>query len=301
MSEFKKYSSIENHYNAKFLTKIPTELKEQKYGVSEKLDGANISLQFTPYQPMKVGRRGDWLKSGESFFDIWNTLERYKIHTNQYQVLADLAGGDITLYGEIYGKGINDRIDYGPEKYIKIFDVMIGDVLVPTAIVDNYYSVYHKPFFVETTIYDNLYDALKVEPNYGRLSEGHVIKPYASVDYLSSGSRIIIKKKTPEFFDVEKHEKSGQKAQEFSVEILNLNEEFKSHLSENRMIDLFSKHGKMEEMSQMGTYIKLFFEDAKDDFLKNNSVAARLDQKELNAIYKDSGKAAKMLRESLCR
>ena len=84
--EFKKYSSIENTYRQKHIDKFDEVLPGWQEGTTfvarEKLDGANIQLVFTPDGLMKVGKRTSFLNESDSFFDIWNTLNKYSKELN---------------------------------------------------------------------------------------------------------------------------------------------------------------------------------------------------------------------------
>ena len=102
MTEFKKYPSLENHYQNKFIDyamdHFGAEVVNQKFIAREKLDGSNIQLVFTPDEKMKVGRRTAYLEDGEKFNDIWNTLEKYQNLISNYQAITDLSN---TLIGLI--------------------------------------------------------------------------------------------------------------------------------------------------------------------------------------------------------
>ena len=132
--EFTKYASIENHYQIKFLNKIPQEIKEQQWSADEKIDGSNLTIMFNPEGERFVGKRSGWLEEGESFFDVWNVLKKYEPQLNAMKMQAQALNQTIKLRGELYGTGVQKRLDYGPEKYIKIFDIEInGELLSPAA------------------------------------------------------------------------------------------------------------------------------------------------------------------------
>ena len=40
------------------------------------------------------------------------------------------------------------------------------------------------------------------------------------------------------------------------------------YINENRLADLFSKYGEIQSNAEIGKYIKLMLEDAKEDFLE---------------------------------
>jgi len=267
MTEFKKYPSIENHYQTKFIAQGAHILNE-KYIVREKLDGANIQIVFTPFQPRKIGKRTSYLETDENFMDIWNTLDKYKEFLSFYQQTADSTGNVFRFYGEIYGRGIQKRIDYGNEKYISIFDLMINDNFLAQSTLESMLEVHgFRNLLPESYgIFDNLVDALKIETKEN--TEGVVIQPLNLVHFLPSGSRFIIKKKREDFDD----KRTPQKIIEENTGISALNLEFRSYINENRVKDVFSKYGEIQEPKQIPDYIKYVLEDAKEDFLKNHNL-----------------------------
>ena len=62
---FHEYVEIENTYQGKYLANMlefdPT-LQREKYVLTEKLDGGNISFIFNPDQQYQIARRQDILK-----------------------------------------------------------------------------------------------------------------------------------------------------------------------------------------------------------------------------------------------
>lgn len=73
--EFKKYNSIENHYDNKNLmrwtNKYP-ELYEEKFIIQEKIHGSNFSIWFEKENNVvniRYGKRTSFLEDTESFFN----------------------------------------------------------------------------------------------------------------------------------------------------------------------------------------------------------------------------------------
>jgi Rnl2 family RNA ligase len=310
---FYKYSSIENHYSTKYTNKIPAEIKDAPWVSSVKLDGANLSLYFQPNKPMLVGKRSGWIQqadehheAAENFYNVWTVLEKYTDILNYFQKLADGTGNTYRLFGELYGNGVQKRIMYGPEKYIKIFDVVINDIMLSPFDFDHFVDnanndfvgdrIIFDNFFVEHTYHANLVEALSVDVEKPGI-EGIVVKPYYDDVWLYGNERLIIKKKSSLFADAAK-EKIGGKINNFDPAQMALSENFKRYITENRMLDLFSKHGEMQDIKQMGEYIKLFLEDAKADFIKENDISG-LDAETQKAMFNIGSMAANMLRNHI--
>jgi len=99
--------------------------------LQEKVDGANIQLLFQPGKPLQVGRRTGWLREGENFFNVWDTLKAYKEDLSRLQAHVDETHETWRLFGEIYGPKIQRRIPYCDESRICLFDVTLESESVP--------------------------------------------------------------------------------------------------------------------------------------------------------------------------
>lgn len=309
MKSFKKYSSLENHYNGKYLNKIKEEYKTVKWCTSEKLDGANIQIYFTPNEPYLLGKRSSFISgNGEGFFEFDKVLPKYEKVLRKVQAFCDKTNTQVTLYGELYGKGINGRIKYGDgeSKYLKFFDITIDGRYLPQDEVRRF-SEYEgiNEHFVELTIYPNLIEALAVdveEINRKELiSEGIVLKPYEFVYYMDENQqndRIVIKKKSAAFSDKMEKAHIQKQIRMFDPKILNASNEFKKYITKNRLTDLFSKHGKMSTIKQMGEYIALYLDDAKSDYVKEHDIS-EFDEKQLKDVFNVGSMVAMMLKDSL--
>lgn len=67
---------------------------------------------------------------------------------------------------------------------------------------------------------------------------------------------------------------------------------------ENRVLSIFSKHGPIQEMKQLGDYIKWIIQDAQEDFMKDNS-NIELTDKELKQVFKVGADVVKLLKVNL--
>ncbi len=304
--QFIKYCSLENHYNGKHLNRIPAEFKEIKYAVSEKLDGANVQLYFRPKLAMSVGKRTQFFtQDSGNLFGIWDVLPNYKEFTDKMQHIADYTGDSFRVYGELYGAGINKRISYGDgkSKYLKFFDIMMNDEYMTQQQVLVFTKLHAlREWFVDIKVYPTLMDALSVDveaANAEKLtSEGIVIKPYSVNVMLYGNERLAIKKKSTAFADKMEGAHNENKIRQFDPRILNASNEFKKYLTNNRLIDLFSKHGKMQNMQEMGTYIKFYLDDAKADYVKDHDIS-EFNEKEIKDIFNVGSTVALMLKASL--
>lgn len=304
---FKKYPRLENVYQKKFIDGIINQLphlKDVYYIITEKRDGSNIQLIFNPDgQEYKIASRNRILENGEDFYGIFDVLGNYSELTQYLQELANTSEMTINVYGEVFGKGIQKRIDYGDDRYFEIFDIYCHDdndsfFVDPSFIYENkILSGYMVPVFGLIKGIDN---ALSFEPegfNDGKF-EGLVIKPYRGVYYNKKGNLFCLKKKSPLFSEKGNKEKKKEKPK-FSEDVEELHQIFGQYINKNRVLSIFSKHGEIEESNQIGDYIKLTLEDAKEDFFKSGHIISEKDAKEIKYIFNHSKKIVPILQEYL--
>lgn len=77
---FEKYSSLENHYNGKFIEKIRGagfDMHTVEWVAREKIHGTNFSVIITPTEIIPAKRSGPIL-DGESFFGHEIIMKKYK-------------------------------------------------------------------------------------------------------------------------------------------------------------------------------------------------------------------------------
>ena len=90
--EFKSYPSIENTTHKKTLDyelQHHPEVRNYKWILREKIDGCNIQFLFQPSKLMMVGKRTSFFLLGDSFYDIWSTIERYESELTKIQQYCD--------------------------------------------------------------------------------------------------------------------------------------------------------------------------------------------------------------------
>jgi len=299
---FKKYPSIENSYNQKkidrFLRDFPI-LKNEQYIVTEKRDGSNIQIIFTPSEKkkFKIGSRNRVLSRDEDFNDVWNVIKKYDELISYGKHLSQIHNSVVTFYGEIFGKGIQKRINYGDEKYIEIFDIAIDGELMPQMFLveDPILYKYMVPVY---SLLDGIQNALDFEPDNFNEIEGVVIKPYNEVYKSVQGKTFFLKKKNPKFEEKGNKQKKSNKPS-YSEEAQNLREEFERYVNKNRVLSVFSKEGEIEDNEQIGKYIKLTLEDAKEDFFNDGFSIDNFDKNEVKYIFNTGSKIVEILKEYL--
>lgn len=305
---FKKYNSIENSYRQKHIMKVIQwypEVADMKFSIREKIDGSNLQLYFEPGKPVQVGKRSCFIGKDENFFNVWEVLEDYQDVIDKIQTEVENTGYTIRLFGELYGPGVQKRVDYGDKKKLAFFDIEVdGEMWCQFAferLMEELEITDLAPLLGYT---DNLADALNFNENFDSKilnkeenpAEGIVIKPYEKEIELGNGARFVLKKKSDIFTEKMKVKPAKERAEEANRVIV-AKMEFQSYVTKNRLLGIFSKHGEIENMDQFGKYIQLLLADAKEDFLKEYDIS-ELSEKELKSVFKSAGKNAALLLRS---
>jgi Rnl2 family RNA ligase len=308
---FRKFPEIENHYRTKevqyVLDKFP-HMENEQYILQEKIDGSCISLVFDKDGKLTPAKRSGVIHENENFYDIWNVLHNLYSEDVIY-LLSDYAKSiksELNVYGELFGKGIQRRINYGNEKYIRFFDLRIDDVMMSPVEMEDIFSLLN----IEDMLVPNfgvvkgLNKALEfdvedkvtlVNPEGGDLIEGIVIKPYNGMFQVDGGIFYLKKKR-------EKFKESKPKKERVPVDskLEYLQNAFRDYITENRVLGIFSKYGEIEKPTQIGEYIKYVLEDSKSDFLKDYSDEMDdLDKKGMKYVYNVSKDVVKLLEKYL--
>jgi Rnl2 family RNA ligase len=312
MTEFKKYSSMENTYQNKFirgfLQEYP-ELLKVEYEITEKIHGSNLNITFMPNEPWRYGKRTSYLAEDAKFFGYQEVAaqEQYQqvFRTIQQWMDDGKTGSPFRLFGELFGPGINKGIDYGPEKQIRFYDIMEAGQLSPPC---EFRIIAFKGGFQHLLVprvglvrglqaaldFDTEFPTL-INPKEGNLCEGVVIKPYDGVYYDKRGKWFCLKKKNEKFMEKAKSPKPSRSE---DPELTRLNLAFREYLTDARLQSVFSKEGEIEEPPQIGGYIRLVLADAKEDFIKDHDIS-HLGKKEQRQVFNVGSLIAIKLKEYL--
>lgn len=312
---FRKYSSIENHYRQKYILNCISQkpgLENAKFVAREKIDGANIQIYFKKGHAVKFGKRSSFLSEGDSFFNIEQAKkDNYEIIKRIDTAVqgSSVVPNEIRLYGELYGPGINGRVDYGNEVRMSFFDVELDNVLQTQQSFEEFCSFFSIKDKIVPLIgyYDSLMEALQASCNFNSKildkdnnpAEGIVIKSYDELFTMGNGSVFVLKKKSDAFKEKETGKKGPKPKENLPEDVIRFMLEFRSYVTKNRLIGIFSKHGEIQEVCQMGKYIQLLIEDAREDFLKDNTLPDTIDKKLEKKIFNVGGHAANLLKEYL--
>jgi Rnl2 family RNA ligase len=279
---FIKWQSIENHYNQKYIKKLfnnNPHLENTTYIGTEKIDGANFSVFITKDQ-IKFGKRSSFLQEDDTFYNYQQVVSNYmNIFEHIQERITDT--DEVILYGELYGEGIQKRINYIEGKDLIFYAYFINNEK------QTYYQLKELGLPIVDLLVEGTFEevlSFDVEQKYkGRSIEGIVISMENN-----EVPNFLIKKKAKAFLD--KKQKAPKPKTLFTYQ--NIKDEYDSYFTENRLQDLFSKHGEIEENKQFAEYIKYMVSDVMQDFSKSEIFEEfeTLEKKDQKTVMKDAGK-----------
>ncbi|HDQ3898822.1 TPA: RNA ligase, Rnl2 family [Escherichia coli] len=277
---FKKYSSLENHYNSKFIEKLYSlGLTGGEWVAREKIHGTNFSLIIERDKVTCAKRTGPILPA-EDFYGYEIVLKKYDKAVKGVQEVMDSISTSVPVtyqvFGEFAGGGIQKGVDYG-EKDFYVFDIIIN-----TESGDTYYmSDYEMQDFCNTFGFKmapmlgrGTFDALIMIPNdldsvlaaYNvtasedlveanncvfdanvigdNTAEGYVLKP-CFPKWLPNGARVAIKCKNSKFSEKKKSDKPIKAKVELSEADNKLVGILACYVTLNRVNNVISKIGEI--------------------------------------------------------
>lgn len=277
---FKKYSSLENHYNSKFIEKLYSlGLTGGEWVAREKIHGTNFSLIIERDKVTCAKRTGPILPA-EDFYGYEIVLKKYDKPIKGVQEVMDSISTSVPVtyqvFGEFAGGGIQKGVDYG-EKDFYVFDIIIN-----TESGDTYYmSDYEMQDFCNTFGFKmapmlgrGTFDALIMIPNdldsvlaaYNvtasedlveanncvfdanvigdNTAEGYVLKP-CFPKWLPNGARVAIKCKNSKFSEKKKSDKPIKAKVELSEADNKLVGILACYVTLNRVNNVISKIGEI--------------------------------------------------------
>lgn len=322
--KFTKYSEIENTYRNDEIERIRShgfDAPSIKWGVTEKVDGSNLSFWVSP-DYIRVAKRSQFLSPGEIFYNHNVILEKYQTDFyNIYQIIRAQYGQYfpyIIIYGEIFGGSYNhpdvskdntarkvqNRIQYCPWNDYYVFDIAFPDsntdkiVFLTTDEFNfacaNTNLLYAKTLFSGTfdeclsfnkefiTTIPKILNLPEIENNY---AEGVVIKPDIPLSF-RNGRRVILKNKIDKFSEITKTKKEKKP---LLPEVSEYIEYIKDYITESRYISVVSKIGEVS-FDNFGEIIKNYSEDVLNEFIKDYPDFETLDKDIKKQITKEMNK-----------
>ncbi|EOK1776981.1 RNA ligase, Rnl2 family [Shigella sonnei] len=277
---FKKYSSLENHYNSKFIEKLYSlGLTGGEWVAREKIHGTNFSLIIERDKVTCAKRTGPILPA-EDFYGYEIVLKKYDKAIKGVQEVMDSISTSVPVtyqvFGEFAGGGIQKGVDYG-EKDFYVFDIIIntesGDtyymsdyemqdfcntfgfkmapmlgrgtfgalIMIPNDL-DSVLAAYNVTASEDLVEANNcVFDANVIGDN---TAEGYVLKP-CFPKWLPNGARVAIKCKNSKFSEKKKSDKPIKAKVELSEADNKLVGILACYVTLNRVNNVISKIGEI--------------------------------------------------------
>jgi len=289
-----------------FLATFP-ELRECDFVATEKLDGTNFTLMFEQDGTVRQGSRKRELTLDLTHFDYHNSvLEQYKREISLLRAWSMKHCKTLRIYGELFGRGVLPRIEYGDTKRFLPFQLEKDGVgmSVEEAIDFMYHVVGYEWWVPVIEVFSRLDLALNydVDSFKDRQIEGVVIEPYNLSRTHPHLGKCKFKLKTKAFCDItsDKQKKPKEKI-DLTGKALELAEVFAGFFNTNRLLDLIAKEGPLTEMSQTGYYLRLLCQDAREDLLAaHKETFCCLTDSEKKVILKSGGSlSAPLIKEHI--
>jgi Rnl2 family RNA ligase len=236
---FEKYSSLENHYNGKFIEKIRNAGFDvtEPWVAREKIHGTNFSI-IIERDAVTCAKRTGPILPAEDFFGYSVILKKYNdsIKAVQHTIKE---GSSMQIFGEFAGGGIQKGVDYG-EKDFYVFDILVKTAEGTNQFVDDYMmeticntfgfkmapllgrgkfdDLIQLPNMLDVVVNDynelaanegipvankQIWKAVVAEDN---IAEGYVLKP-CYPKFFPNGARVAIKCKNSKFSEKSKSDK----------------------------------------------------------------------------------------------
>lgn len=315
---FKKWTSIENHYQNEFIDHFMNhygeEFKRESFVVTEKIDGANFSVIFYPECRWQFAKRNGIIASDESFYNYKDAFQTdgMRDFLNAVSTYCLKNKSTLQFVGELYGQGVQKRVHYGEGRYwnwyaiyehledetVKNFNYIEIDELqsqikkeTELDIMDSRVKSFDIIVGINNAIEFNIMkNSLYTPEDYDKenLMEGVVIRPIHNFYFGIPGktSMFIIKKKNSDFDDKNKVNKERVKFN-ITEDVQSLYDKVCGYVNENRTADLFSKFGVISEITQFGRYLGYYMKDIHEDIMKDYPLDfENLDKKEQKWIMK---------------
>ena len=321
MLTFKKYSSIENHFDEAFMVKVRNHTPEgTRFVVQEKVHGSNCSF-LCDGQDIQFAKRTAVVGAGEDFYQWQELAGRYregifKVFGTVQRLHPTITS--VIVYGEMFGgayphkevkrigamSAIQKGVYYCPGHDFYGFDIYVYTPEEAFYLdVDTVNQVFKEAdIFYAETLFEGTLDECLAYPNafpsniykhFGlpeiedNICEGIIIRPKKPL-YIPNGSRIIIKSKNARFAEKKgiKHAPKVPKA--VPDEVAELFAKADAYFTAPRLDNVKSHIGEVTFPRDLGRVSGLLAKDVLEDFLKENgedyNTLAKQEQKTLNGL-----------------
>lgn len=301
--EFRKYSSITNTYNIRFIEQIQQTIKpETKFACFEKLHGANFQLRLFEKDGKLVieyGKRTSILKKGEKFMDYKNYFlspEFTESLTKIWEKLKSEEVKHVVVYGEYFGgryphpdfdpdsnKPVQKDIWYTQKRLFCGFDIIVNDKYMDIEKVNEIFKecgIFHlQPIKIGTLeellefdveeFYTTIPEQFEFPQMENNFAEGIIIRPLTEMRTYRD-NRVILKKKRSMYSEKKTVKNHTIKSKEpISEKIMKLINELESYITLPRLENLISKEGRLEDQRRIMKFAGLYSQDIFKEYEEN--------------------------------
>lgn len=299
---FTKYTSIENSYRAKLIGFIELAgYSRKEWIVLEKIHGSNFSMWYDGKgYKIRAAKRSGFLSPDDNFYNfqqIVKELEKNVTGLFSYlNIKPKKSVKEIAIFGEIHGGSyphadvptkpgvpkVQHGIWYNPDTKFIAFDMKIDGEFISFHQMEKLLEgciPYLKPLFTGTldecleysntfqTTLPGIYGLPEITDN---ICEGVVIKPNEPLHF-NNGDRVIVKNKNIKWSEKLQKTKTPKVEVKLSDEALELYKELTAFITENRLKNVISKFGPVNN-KQFGALLGNFNRDVLEDFEKEFNV-----------------------------
>ena len=315
MIHFSEYSSLENTYRQLEINKIIQQgLSGGEWVCQVKVHGSNASFLYDGTE-LKYGKRGSICD--EHFQNIKVAADKYENGVKGiFKRISDITSSieSIQIFGELFGgvypglkneyAKIQGGILYTNDIEFYAFDIKIYEkgmapyflsLDVANSLFEEFKFFYAKSIFRgtfdECLKYPNDYkDPISSwlglpEVNGDNICEGNVIRPVEFKQF-STGGRVILKNKNEKWNETKIVVKKEPIV--YSQEVQDMLDGLESYFTDNRLRNVLSKIGKIDEKG-FGLLSGALVKDAMSDFLKENITFTEMKKEDQKIITKAAG------------
>lgn len=273
--------------------------EERQWVATEKIDGANCSIIVDREGNVSFAGRNHVIDDTYDVYYFSKMIERDEKLAELVAYITKLVNDhqfeSINVYGEYYGRGIQDRIDYGDKKYVRIYACLINEThWCGYDEFDKLFAGLDQSFKAPMLgRFETFEQAVKFANAYG-VSENKVSKlaPQCGegvVIYSATSHEDVLvayKHKCDEFKELKKLPIVKQMKIAACSHLDALHIEFMQYVTENRVYSVISKLGVPTDKKQYGDYVRALVEDAIEDFMVDHPGALDgLDKNDVKKVF----------------
>lgn len=308
--KFVKFTSLENTYRQRVVDEIYKQgLDDGTWIVQSKIDGANLGVYYDG-KNIRIASRQQFVSDG--FFNCHAVIEKY---LDQIKYMGNMAlkhdsnPNYVIIRGELYGKGIQNRVYYGADRDLCVFDIdLVTDDKV-TTLPFSTLEVFERRTYLEfpnrkplklapvLAIYTTFEEAFLHSPDFkskltpedydkDNWEEGIIIRPNQPKVF-GNGRRVFLKHKSKYFEEkITKKRATKEPAPISNSDQVKL-EASLEYLTESRVYSAISKLGQVTH-SSFGPLLKEVVSDVYKDYNEDNGVCPLQnldDKKEVMRIF----------------